>query len=253
MSVVASDIVVYGTQNMPQDDLSTAGGAINSGIRVVFDDIQLNSIIYSSSSSASDSGNLSVTGRDAAGILISESIGLSGTSTVSGSQVFERIIACSVDTVAVGDISVSGGIPSGVPTKTSIGTIYSNESGFQRIFYDATANSLGGSDKTLYEKVFVKNNNSTTALQAATITEVSNGLYNIITFGLEKSLNYDESVANRLNAPTGVTSYGDGASGVAGSNLTALDAQGVWVKLFLANGSSSQNSFYRLQVEGTTV
>ena len=245
MSVVASDIVVYGTQNMPQDDLSTAGGAINSGIRVVFSDISSNSIVYATSSSASDSGNLSVTGRDAAGILISESIGLSGTSTVSGSQVFERIIACNVDTVAVGDISISGA--------TSIGSIYSNESGFQRIFYDATANSLGGSDKTLYEKVFVKNNNNTTALQAATITEVSTGLYNIITFGLEKSLNYDESVVNRLNAPTGVTSYGDGASGVVGSNLTALDAQGVWVKLFLANGSSSQNSFYRLQVEGTTV
>ena len=137
MSVVASDIVVYGTQNMPQDDLSTAGGAINSGIRVVFSDISSNSIVYATSSSASDSGNLSVTGRDAAGILISESIGLSGTSTVSGSQVFERIIACNVDTVAVGDISISGA--------TSIGSIYSNESGFQRIFYDATANSLGGS------------------------------------------------------------------------------------------------------------
>ena len=42
MSVVASDIVVYASQNMPQDDLSTAGGAINSGIRLVFTDIETN-------------------------------------------------------------------------------------------------------------------------------------------------------------------------------------------------------------------
>jgi len=211
MSVVASDIVVYASQNMPQDDLSTAGGAINSGIRLVFTDIETNSVISAYSDDNSDSGTLTITGRDAAGIIVSENIALSGTTTVSGSQVFERILSSRSDTVAIGNISVSGA--------TEVGTIFPTESGFQRVFYDATANSTGGSDK----------------------------------FGLEKSLNYNESVGNRLNAPTGVTSYGDGASGVAGNNLTPLDAQGIWLKMELAAGTSSTNSFYRIQVEGTTI
>lgn len=245
MSVVASDIVVYAAQNMPSNDLTTAGGDINSGIRVVFTDIESNSIIYAYSSDNSDSGTLTVTGRDAAGIIVSENIGLSGTTTVSGSQVFERVLASTLDTQAIGTIGVSGA--------TFVGSVYPTESGFQRAFYDATANSTGGSDKTLYEKVFVKNNNDTLALQAATITEVSTGLYSIISFGLEKSLNYTESVANRTIAPTGVTTYGSGASGVATSNLTPLDAQGVWLKMELVAGTSSTNSFYRLQVEGTTI
>ena len=245
MSVVASDIVVYASQNMPQDDLSTAGGAINSGIRLVFTDIETNSVISAFSDDNSDSGTLTITGRDSAGIIVSENIALSGTTTVSGSQVFERILSSRSDTIAIGNISVSGA--------TEVGTIFPTESGFQRVFYDATANSTGGSDKTLYEKGFIKNNNTALALQSATATEVSTGLYTIITFGLEKSLNYNESVGNRLNAPTGVTSYGNGPSGVAGNNLTPLDAQGIWLKMELAAGTSSTNSFYRIQVEGTTV
>ena len=88
MSVVASDIVVYASQNMPQDDLSTAGGAINSGSSLVFTDIETNSVISAFSDDNSDSGTLTITGRDAAGIIVSENIALSGTTTVSGSQVF---------------------------------------------------------------------------------------------------------------------------------------------------------------------
>ena len=35
MSVSASDIVVYGSANMPEDDSSTSGGAIDTATKVI--------------------------------------------------------------------------------------------------------------------------------------------------------------------------------------------------------------------------
>lgn len=244
MGITESEIVIYSSENMPEDDLSKSGGAINSGIRIVFEDIQSNSIISAFSDDNSDSGILTVTGRNINGILRTEQIPLSGITTVSGVQIFERILSSQIDTIAVGNITISG--------ETEIAKIYPTESGFRRIFYNAMANPSGGSDKTLYEKAFIKNNNASLPLQNATAQEVTTGLYTTITFGLEKSLNYNESVRNRLNAPTGTTVYGSGASGIAGSSLTSLDAQGLWLKMELPAGSNDINSFYKIKIEGIT-
>jgi hypothetical protein len=246
MSVSQTDIVFYSAQNMPQDDSSLVGGDINSGVRVVFTDISTTGLISASSSNSGDTSNLTVTGRNSAGILLSENIELSGTSSVSGSQVFERIISCTVDSIASGDINISG--------SSLVGTIYQNESGFRRVFYDATANAAGGSDKTLYEKVFIKNNNAFSALNNVSVSEVVTGLYSIVQFGLENIKQSTETTIDRLTSPTGVSVFGSGASGLPQDGyLNPLDYQGVWLELFLEDGASSNNSFYRLQVQGATV
>lgn len=244
MSILASDIVIYSSQNMPQDDLTVAGGDINSGIRVVFDDIVTTGLISAVSDSASDTGNLIVFGRDSVGIVSSDTFQLNGTTPVNGTQVFERILSCSTSTVSVGTVAVSG--------SALIGNIYPTESGFLRPFYGATANAIGDADKTLYEKVFIKNNSTTNALLNATVEEIGSGLYSIMQFGLEKSQNYTESVANRTVAPTGVTSYGSGVSGVTDTNIAPLNAQGTWLQLTLNAGTPASNSFYQLQIAGGT-
>ena len=124
-------------------------------------------------------------------------------------------------------------------------------SGFCRPFYDATS-SLGSS-KTLYDKVFVKNNNSITTLQGASVIEVSSGLYSNIDFGLEDSKQSNQTIANRTVAPTGIGGgFGVGPSGMVGSTLAAADYQGVWLKMSLAAGESAANSFYEVQISGTT-
>ena len=45
MSILAQDIVFYASENMPTDDTLPAGGAINSGVRVVFTNIVNTGII----------------------------------------------------------------------------------------------------------------------------------------------------------------------------------------------------------------
>ena len=70
MSVTDLDIVLYASQNMPQNDSSTSGGDINSGIRVIFTDIAGTGRIKAVSTSIYDSGSLNITGRDNVGLII---------------------------------------------------------------------------------------------------------------------------------------------------------------------------------------
>ena len=57
------------------------------------------------------------------------------------------------------------------------------------------------------------------------------------------------------DSPTGVDAFGSGASGVYPNGtgvLTAYDYQGFWLKMSLEANESAINSFYEIQVSGTT-
>ena len=245
MSISNSDLVIYMASNKPTNDTSLAGGDINSSIRATFTDPSSAATIKFVSTSALDVQNVAVTGRNAGGSIISETLAINGTTTVTTSNIYERILTCVLASGAAGVITASG---NGVNKITDIPI---GESGFCRPFYDATS-SLGSS-KTLYDKVFVKNNNSITTLQGASVIEVSSGLYSNIDFGLEDSKQSNQTIANRTVAPTGVSGvFGVGPSGMVGSTLAAADYQGIWLKMSLAAGESAANSFYEVQISGTT-
>lgn len=123
MSVFPSDIVAYGSANMPEADSATTGGAVDTTKRVAFYDLSANDTINAVSSSASDTATkLQVKARDAAGNAISSSVGtLNGQTPITnvGSLgTVERLIAAVVTggavagladptgTTAVGDIAV---------------------------------------------------------------------------------------------------------------------------------------------------
>jgi hypothetical protein len=248
MSVSGADLVVYMSNNKPTSDSTLAGGDINSYIRATFDDPSSTVVINFSSTSALDIQNVSVTGRNAGGSITSETIALNGTSTVATSNTYERILTCVLSSGAAGIVTASG---NGVNKLTDIPA---TESGFCRPFYDATASS--SVSKTLYDKVFVKNNNGTSTLNNATLIEVSSGLYTKIDFGLEDIQNSSQTVANRTTAPTGLGGgdllYGVGPSGMVGDELVAGNYQGVWLELSLSAGEAATNSYYQVQVSGTT-
>jgi hypothetical protein len=245
MSVSGADLVVYMANNKPTNDSSIAGGNINSYIRATFDDPSSTVAINFFSTSALDVQDVSVTGRNAGGSITSETITLNGISTVVTSNTYERILTCVLSSGAVGVITASG---DGVNKLTDIPA---TESGFCRPFYDATASS--SVSKTLYDKVFVKNNNGTSTLNNATLIEVSSGLYSKIDFGLEDDKQSDQTIINRTTAPTGIGGgFGAGPSGMVSSELAAADYQGVWLQLSLSAGETATNSFYQVQVSGTT-
>lgn len=249
MAVTSSDLVLYASANMPLNDSTTSGGAIDSGVRVTFTDPSSAAQLIIFSSSASDtSQTLALKGRNPAGSIITESMSLDGTTNVTSSNTFERVLTAELSDVGVGNITVSG---NGV---NKIAEIPIGESGFLRPFYDATADV--STSKALYEKIFVKNNNTSSTLDGATLIPVaSTGLASQITYGIENGKASPQSVTDRTTAPTGVDSFGSGASGVYPNGtgiLSAYDYQGFWLKLSIDANNSSINSFYEIQVSGTT-
>ncbi len=247
MGILSSDIVFYASQYMPKDDDYPSGGVINSGVRVVFNDIKTTGIIKAFSDNIADTQNLTVVGRNANGNIVSDTISLNGATPVSGSQIFERILLASVNNFSSGLITIREGY-----SNSGIGYIYPKESGFLRPFYNSISEACCGNNKVLYEKIFIKNNNSSYDFLGTTITEINSGVYSNITFGLEKSQKYNEEVFDRTTAPTGVTSYGNGPSGIPNFHLGSKSYQGIWLKLDLPASTPASNDYYYLKIEGSS-
>src|SRR5215469_4212150 len=118
MSVLPSDIVVYGSANMPEADGVTNGGAVDFTRRVGFYDIAPAGSVDVVSSSASDTATkITYYGRDPTGVVQSQTLTLNGQTWVTGSQTLERLLYAALSgatangpvanpggTVAVGDV-----------------------------------------------------------------------------------------------------------------------------------------------------
>lgn len=133
MSVLPSDIVVYGSANMPETDGVVTGGAIDFTRRVAFYDIAPAGTVDVISSSASDMATrITYYGRDPAGAIQSQTLSLNGQTWVTGSQSLERLLYAALSgatangpvpdpggTAAAGDVALAGHscvLPSGSVT-----------------------------------------------------------------------------------------------------------------------------------------
>ena len=118
MSVLPSDIVVYGSANMPEADGAINGGPVDFSRRVAFYDIAPAGNLDVISSSASDTATkITFYGRDATGVIQNQTLSLNGQTWVSGSQSLERLLCAALSgatangpaanpggTAAVGDV-----------------------------------------------------------------------------------------------------------------------------------------------------
>lgn len=138
MSVLPSDLVFYGSANMPDVDGSTTGGAYNPAILINFNDITPTGLMDYVSSSASDTAVvITGTGRDSTGVLQAEAKTLTGTTPVAGTQSFERMMKGVVTgTTAVGDVAtishtavVTGTAQAGAAATTSASATLTLQSG----------------------------------------------------------------------------------------------------------------------------
>lgn len=108
MSVLTSDCTFYGSANMPEADGITTGGAVDTSKLVTFSALTATGTVNYVSSSASDTGVvITATGRNAAGVVVTEAPTLTGTTPVVGSQSFERLEkGVATGTAAVGDVAI---------------------------------------------------------------------------------------------------------------------------------------------------
>lgn len=251
MPVAASDLILYAAANMPTDNASTAGGAIDTSTKVTFSDLSANDTIDVVSDDAGDtSQSVTVTGRKADGAIDTDTISLNGTTTATGAVTFERILkvtksASTAGVITVSDTSASNTLVTMEKTPSEIMTVV-------RPLYDAAADASGGSTQTFYVKAFYKNTNGSTALTNAVVKENADPSGNV-SFALANTLDDSETTSNRKTAPGSVTAFDDSDKNVANSqNLSAGSAQGVWFEVTLAAGEAAANTSYTVRMEGTT-
>lgn len=253
MSVGSTDLVFYGSANMPEDNESTAGGAIDTTVRVIPDDASLfnapGGLIEMVSDNGADTMNVTITGRTSTGQIVAETKALNGTTAVDFTTTFERILKIVLASAAAGEVLIrqDGGGDTIVTIESGVTTI-------RRPFYNVSSDAAGGASRDFYEKIFLKNNNADSALLGATIFESADPSANI-TFNLESGINTTGSVASRLNTvPSNMLYSFDGNSKqVFGGDLLPQSGVGVWLKLTLAAGASPAKSTYTMAVSGTTI
>jgi hypothetical protein len=368
MSVLPSDIVIYGSANMPEADGAINGGAVDFTRRVAFYDIaSVGSVDVVSSSATDTATKITYYGRDATGVIQSQTLTLNGQAWVTGSQPLERLLYSALSgatangpianpggTAAVGDVALAAHnclLPSGsVTTDSSVrtaqngsanhsgttpalfklqsgdgtalsvgqiiwiksgtgsnqlrqiiatsgygadlvavnrdwGTIPDNTTTYKilqgmlfeispnavtaviRMFSNTAADGPTGIQRTYYEKVFVVNNNTGTALTGTQI-EIASETPSLpsgalLDLALTTALNDTGSAANRQAAPTsGVGSFIAQPAFIAltgpgnlpsGSVPNTAGAQGVWLRLTLPAGAASYKGSADLRTQGTTV
>jgi hypothetical protein len=94
MSVLISDLRVYGSANMPEADGATVGGAIDFTKRVEFGTVTTATLYDLVSSSASDTATkLIYAGRDSTGVIQTETLTANGTAKVNGTKNLERLLS----------------------------------------------------------------------------------------------------------------------------------------------------------------
>ncbi len=138
-----------------------------------------------------------------------------------------------------------------------------------RTFAAVASDTVGGSTREYYEKVFAVNTDTATALTAASIVKQTDpaGLYTgggALDFALTSALDDTGTVANRQTAPaSGITAFSSGAAPQtiavpgpqnlpSGAVPNAAGAQGVWWRLTLPAGLAPGDSSFTQRVTGQT-
>jgi len=265
MSVTASDIIIYGAANIAESNSGTQGGAIDTTVRYIFDDATLvndptasggsGALVYVSDN-AGDTMNITVTGREASGSIVSETKALTGTTPVNGTQVFERIMKIVLASSASGTVTVSD------DNSNDIVDIESGVTTIRKPFYNISSDVVGGSTRDFYEKVFVKNNNVTFALLNATFAEQADPT-TYVDFALEDAVSDSGTSTDRVTAPVAEEI---GSSGFDSSSKTLEDETdagtidldpsteiGIWLHIQIPAGTSPAKSTYTLRPSGSTI
>ena len=244
MSILASDLQLWSSANIPTDEVSTAGGAISTTTRPTLVQLTANSAVDIVSDGA-DTRNVTITGRDSTGAIVQETHALNGTTLVAGTQVFERVLSAVIaSTSGTRTITLTQHSSS-----ATIGTIGPNETtrhiAFQQSFSTASI-------KNYYEKHFWKNNNGSLTLTVAAV-KLTADPSSVTQIGCATALNDSATITNRLTAPAGVTFVGVGVSqSVPTGQIAAGSAIGLWINMTLAANNAALRSSFTTQLSGQT-
>lgn len=244
MSVLTTDLVAFASVNMPNDDVATSGGAIDLLRRIDFTQLASNTTVRMRSSVAGDTTQSgTVTGRKADGTVASETLTLSGTTNVTFTNTYERILKFELSATCTGTITVE------TIGSVLIRTVPIGERGFMAIFRQLASDPAV--QKDFYCKFFWKNTNGSLALTVAVVRENADPS-NVVSHALAATLDDSATTTNRTVTP-GLTFSGADKNVPNSQNLSAGSAIGTWLNLTLAAGNAALRTTYTSELNGQTV
>lgn len=261
MPILASQLVAYGSLNIPEADGTISGGGIDTATRVTFIEPAASSggtpdttfTLEVLSDTAGDTARtITFTGRLSTGALSTTSpVTVNGTTPTAIPGTYLRVmkaIASATHASATITVRIAGG-------GTTVGTIGPTpELRFRRLFYDSFSTT---STTNRYEKFFWRNNHATLTLQAATVQGVAvSDTTGKLTFALDTTLNATATIATRLDTvPAGIGAFTEEGSplSVATGEIPALSAQGIWLRLNLGANDAGAEGTYTSRLTGTTL
>lgn len=246
MPITAAELKAYQAANMPENDTATTGGAIAATGLVEFTDLAANDDLEALSDNAADTMNLTITGRNAAGAIVSETKALTGTTAAIFSTlgIIERVMKIVLASAAAGTITVRRSVAGATVVQLPAG-----KTSTRRLFYDSA--SEAGST-TRYEKFFYKNENATLTLNAAALKLTADPAATV-RIGGAPSVDDTATVTNRKTAPASVTFVDDGVSqNLPGAALAAGSAIGVWAEMVRGAAAAAIKNSFTVELSGTT-
>lgn len=247
MAIVATDLVTYNAASRPQDDTSTAGGSRDVDVRPTFTQWTATAQVAFQSSSGSDVGNVTVTGRAASGAFQTETFALTGVTEKLSTNSYERILEILMAADAVGTITVKQG--SGGTLRY---TIPVGERGCAACF------KLSASEASIairYDLIYWMNQNGTLTLNSAKY-RLSADPDARIRHGLAAAKGNLSTITNRKTTPAGITFVDDNVDQnltPPNDTLAAAEVMGVWIEENLPASDPPHKTTFTLQLAGTSV
>lgn len=251
MAISASDLKAWGSVGCPEDDTSSSGGAIqddnhaSGGVRVQFTQPAATDEAEVLSDGA-DTRTITVTGRLASGAIDSEALVLNGTTPVTGTKAFERILKA-VASAKDGTRTVT---VRRADNSAEIGIIGPNVLSFRIMFYDAASES---GQATRYELVYLQNDHGTLTLNAAKV-KLSSDPQSRLHIALANAVGDVSAVSNRKTEPGSIGSWTDDNVDVSvpGNALAAQGRIAVWLRQQLPASDPAFKNTWQLTLAGTT-
>jgi len=247
MPIVQSDLKLYQSASMPENDTGLSGGAITTAGIVAAITQASNTAPKAASSAAGDTTQtLTITGRNTAGAIVSEGLTLNGTTQITFTTTFERILKAVLSAAATGTVTIFMNDGTTVivalpPAKTSV----------RRFLYDAVSE---GAQVDRHEKLYGRNEHATLTLNNAAFrltADPSEDASHDVQIGLESS--NDQSVANRKTVPGSVTFVDENVDIVISGGLAALASKGLWARQRLGASAAATKSTFTVELAGSSV
>lgn len=241
MPIAQADLVKYGAANYPEADTGTVGGAINTAFRLARFIQASNTAPKAASSAAGDTTQtLTLTGRNTAGVIVSETLTLNGTTQIVFTTTFMYLTKAVLSATTTGTVTIY--MNDGTTVMVAMPPTTTRN---QRVF---ALSESEAAQAIRYESEWWKNNHASLTLQAAKIRITADPAAKIRA-GLAGAT--DQTATNRKTAPSAVTFVDDNVD-IDVTSVAAGGTKQIWVEQTLAANDTAFNSTYTTELRGTT-